>query len=522
MKSIKKFTAEELAAQCIIARINPEKFHSDLSYKNQIIELVQRGICGFCVFEGTSRQVLEMTEELQGLTEIPLFFAADFEHGLRMRLSDGSPFPHAMAIGKSGNIEDTYEIAKAIAIESKYLGINWNFAPVCDVNSNQKNPIINIRAFGDTPEIVIKHAVQYIKGIQSEKVLSCAKHFPGHGDTDMDSHLQMPILNKSIYEIEKIEIKPFVEAIKHDVKSIMLAHLNVPTLDENNIPSSLSKKIVTGILRNSLNFNGLIITDALDMKAISDNYSSGNAAVLALKAGCNIALMPENPLEAINTVALEIENDIEFRNTIISSLEIILSMKRWAGLTTFIPHEIPASGGMTGRPTTQFYSHEKLALKVAFSAIEIHGNASLIPIKENIKIAAFAIIKNDDFEPSIRFFNLFTQAIENDCDLGFIDSEITGKDIDGLKENITDSKLLIFAIFNPPRAYKGNTEIPNKLRYSINRISSGRPKIIILFGNPYIKDDLDGDLIIDAFSDSESSMAAAVLVLSGRNLDNYI
>ena len=235
---------EKLAAKCVFPRLTTERFFSDSEYKSEIVKLIILGVGGFCIFTGTDDEVGRMTEELQLSAEIPLLFCADFEHGLPMRLQGGTAFPHAMALGIADNPEVTEQIGRAIAVESRTIGVHWNLSPVCDINSNPKNPIINIRSFGENKEIVTKHSLSYISGTQSEKVLACAKHFPGHGDTDVDSHLALPVLRKSIKEIEDLELKSFEAAIKNGVKSIMVAHLAIPAIDESNTPASLSENII--------------------------------------------------------------------------------------------------------------------------------------------------------------------------------------------------------------------------------------------------------------------------------------
>jgi beta-glucosidase-like glycosyl hydrolase len=213
-----------------------------------------------------------------------------------MRLTDGTSFPHHYALGKANNY--TEKIANAIAKEMKSIGIHWNLAPVCDINSNPKNPVINIRSFGEDKNIVSKNVVDYINGLHKENIISCAKHFPGHGDTETDSHTAFPVITKSLQELEQNEMIPFVEAIKSGVKSIMLGHLIVKSISE--LPMSLSNEAVK-YLRNKLNFNGLILTDALDMQAITDTYGD-DAPLLAFKAGVDIILMPENPMLVIEQI----------------------------------------------------------------------------------------------------------------------------------------------------------------------------------------------------------------------------
>ncbi len=511
---------KKLIAQCIISRLEISKYRNDLEYNYYIKSLIDTGIGGFCIFNGSSIETKLVINELQTYSEgtdtgseIPLFFAADFENGLPMRLTDGTSFPHAMAFGKSGNPDYTYYASKAIAKECKWIGVNWNFAPVCDINSNSENPIINIRAYGEMKDDVIPHIKRFIKGLQEEKILACAKHFPGHGDTAFDSHLQLPVLNKSYNNLKNNDLIPFVESIKSEVRSIMVGHLSIPQIDNSGLPASLSKKIVNDLLINELNFDGLIITDALEMKAITNLFSMNYACEAAINAGVNILLMPDN----IENTIYYLENISKISSNILKLIEIsfdkILKAKEWCG-----PFKVKESNSKEtyNKFPESFQNNEKLALEIAYSGIKLTGDSNLIPIKEKIQIAGFAVIQDENIDNATQFFRLTAQAIENDCDFAFIDLNITNEDITKLRVRIIDAKLLIFAFFFKAKAYLGNAGISDKITDIIKKLSAERPTIAILFGSPYIADKIPANLYIHTFSDSLSSIAAAVLYICGR------
>ncbi len=510
MGQFDKISNTRLAHQLVMPRLDTERYYNEISYKQFIKDLTVAGIGGFCVFGGNGSQVELMVNELQNHAEIPLIFSADFEIGLPMRLvDDGTSFPHSMAIAKAGKIENAYKIAEAIAKEAKSIGINWNFAPVVDINSNKKNPIINIRAYGESAEIVIDYAMEFIKGTESQKIASCIKHFPGHGDTSKDSHLELPFLNKNLDELESLELIPFRNAIQNGVKSIMVGHLAVPSLDETCLPASLSKKIISDLLIDSIGYKGVIVTDALDMKAIIDNYSTGEAILLALSAGADIALLPNEPIEGINTLIEKLDNDSELRAKLLNSFSKVYNLKRWCGL---IPQfAVPQKNSKI------FLEHQKLALKVALDAIEVSGNSKLIPIDEKINFAGFAYIqKNADLQSASRFFTMLSQATENDCDYAFINDEITDEDIDGYLEGTKDANLILLAIFIKSVAFSETIEPDIKVSAILEKLKSNKKTVLILFGNPYIDDLVTSDLLIKTFSDSFASIAATVVKLTGR------
>jgi len=476
--------------------------------------LVKLGIGGFCVFKGSQAETESMTAELQALATIPLIFSADFEYGLPMRLTGGTEFPHAMAMGQNESTEFTYTSAQAIAIETRSLGIHWNFAPVCDINSNPENPIINIRAFGETSDDVIKHSFAFIKGTQDKKVLACAKHFPGHGDTSVDSHLELPVLNRSEKEIRENELKPFIYAVENDVRSIMTGHLSVPSLDSTGLPASLSYKITTELLRDELNFKGLIITDALEMKAISEKYTSGESTVLAIEAGADIALMPDDPIEAIKALINRADTDIEFRQRLVDSVRRINRDKKWCSAIGHNPNNI-------SRNDVKYDHHEKLALITAEKAIEIVGKKTLIPIKEDLQIAGFAFLQDgvqqtENMNKASMFFKIFAQAIENNCDFAFVDEKINEADVYALNQGTKDAQIVILAFFYKAQAYKGSVGATEEMLRAAERLAMGKPVIAVFFGNPYLADEVKADTYVSAFSDTLPSIAATILKLSGR------
>ena len=509
MEEEQNIVLKRYAAQCIMPKIETDLFFNDKDYKEKILQLVRTGVSGFCVFGGDISKCKEMTSELQQKAEIPLIFSADFEHGLPMRLSDGTSFPHALSFGRTGSPDITFDVAKAIAIESLQAGINMNLAPVCDIFSNKDNPIINIRSFGETPEEIIPHIISYINGTQSENLIDCAKHFPGHGDTDVDSHNTLPIVKHSLERFRKFELMPFTAAIKAGVKSIMIGHLAVPELEPSGIPSSQSYEIITGLLRNELKYTGLIITDALDMSPISNEQSSGLAAFLSIKAGANIALMPTSPEEAINYLYESALSDNNFSKILEKSFQIIINTKKQTGLYN--------KRDKIGSPTTVFAEHEKLALLAAYKSIKIIGDSTLVPVSEEKRIAGFALILNEDINPGIKFFKYLAEAIENDADFGFIDDTISDSDILSLKEQINDTNLLIIALFLRTKTDKLNPEYIKRLKYIINTLAKGKQTITIQFGNPYMLKDLNVTTTLATYSDSLAGIAATIYILCGRN-----
>jgi beta-N-acetylhexosaminidase len=512
MKQISNWEINKLAAQVVFPRLNTYRYLIDENYKSQVSNLVKMGVGGFCLFGGNIEENIKVTNELQFKTDLPLLFCGDFENGIAMRLTEGTEFPHSYALGHLNSTDYTTKTAQAIAQEAKAIGAYWNLAPVADINSNPSNPVIGIRSFGETPEKVSAHVKAYIDGTQAENVLACVKHFPGHGDIDIDSHLELPIIKKTKSQLESFELLPFIAGFSSFVRSVMIGHLVVPSLDENNIPASLSVKIISKFLRNELGYNGLVITDALDMNAIIKNYSDEQIAELAIKAGNNVLLMPENPEHIIQILAKLAAEDEEVKNKLLDSVARIVSEKRWAKLIPEYHHP--------DLPQSLFTEHPTLALKIAFKSLEIIDIPKLIPIENVNLMSVFAILQRpEDMETASRFMRMLADAVDVDCDFSYIDKNLTDEQVDKFLEQTADSDLFIFPIFFKSRAYNNSTNFPENLKKFIEIVSKGKNSIAILFGNPYFKDEIHTKTKIFAFSDSYSSMAAVVMKLSDKDLD---
>jgi beta-N-acetylhexosaminidase len=275
--------------------------------------------------------------QMQRLSRVPLLVASDFERGASMRVAGGTPFPHSMAFGAAGDLEQTRFLGLTAAREARALGIHWIFAPVADVNNNPANPIINLRSFGEDPQRVADHVAAFIDGAHADpanRVLVTAKHFPGHGDTDVDSHLGLPLLSIPRERLESLELIPFRRAIAAGVDSIMTAHMALPQIDASGVPATVSAPVLTGLLRGELRFANLIVTDAMDMKGLAGLFDSAEGSVRALAAGADVLLMPADPERAINAVVAAVERGRLTRERINRSALRVLAAKVRLGLTS--------------------------------------------------------------------------------------------------------------------------------------------------------------------------------------------
>lgn len=290
------------------------------------------GVGGVILLGGSAGELALRTQQLQDWAKVPLLICADVEEGVGQRFSGATWFPPPMSLAQIAQMDlqqacDYAEhMGRITAQESLAIGLNWLLAPTVDVNNNPNNPVINVRAFGETPEIVSALIRAFIKGAHTHRVLTTAKHFPGHGDTATDSHLELPVIPHDRARLEQIELPPFKAAIAAGVDSIMSAHLQIPTLDPT-YPATLSPKVLTDLLRQDLGFNGLVTTDALNMGAIANNYGVAEACILAIEAGADILLMPLEPEKVIQAVCDAVESGRISRDRIRASVERIWQAK---------------------------------------------------------------------------------------------------------------------------------------------------------------------------------------------------
>ncbi len=296
-----QMTMEQKVAQLMVVRVPLNM--TDEQAADFSARMNGYGVGGMCFFAGTAIRQAALTRQFQHDATMPLLIAIDAEWGLGMRLKDMFSFPRNAKFGQLAPGADSlvYRMGEEIGLQCRKMGIHINFAPVVDINSNPKNPVIGTRSFGTDRERVSQLGIMYMQGLQSHGVMAVAKHFPGHGDTDADSHLELPVINHSLAYIDTIDLYPFRRMIEAGVQGVMTAHLQVNAIDAEH-PSSLSPKMVDGLLRKQMGFDGMIITDGLDMKGVTNTYGAGNGELAALLAGNDILLLPPDVPKAIETI----------------------------------------------------------------------------------------------------------------------------------------------------------------------------------------------------------------------------
>ncbi|MCX8030791.1 MAG: hypothetical protein N3A59_04325 [Thermodesulfovibrionales bacterium] len=446
---------EDKIYQLFIVRLDGDKL-ADNSYRDKIISLVKRKVGGFLLFGGQKYEIKAFIEELQMMAHIPLFIASDIERGVGQQVRGMTEFPCSMAIASAINLNKRTDLSLlrraliAISKEAIFVGINMPLIPVLDINENPNNPIICTRAFSDIKEKVKKLGAFFINIIQQEGLICCAKHFPGHGDTDVDSHISLPVIQKSLGKMLTHEIEPFKIAIEHEVGAIMVGHLSIPAVDP--MPASISRKIITNLLRKRLKFKGLIMTDALNMDSLK---SFKNLYTSCLEAGVNILLHPMDLSLAIEEIRDSLKEGVLKESLIDRSLSLILEAKKK------IPFKTKKIVNLKG--------NIKTANKILERSITlIKHTEGLLPIVEKEQVTLLFAGDRSFYENSP-----LRQWLKNSYHV--FDNYLNSMDI------------MIFAIFTNVLGWKGTSGIDIEEIKRINEISKNSKKtIIISFGCPYV------------------------------------
>jgi len=450
----------------------------DASHLDELLTMVKKWKIGGIVFfqGGPVRQAL-MTNTLQEASDIPLLVAMDAEWGLGMRLDSVISYPRQMMLGALRNNNLIYRMGKDIGSQLKELGVHMNLAPVADINNNPDNPVINTRSFGEDRKRVSDKLTYYFIGLQERNILVTAKHFPGHGDTDIDSHHDLPVLNFDRSRLDSIELFPFRHAINNGVSGIMVAHLQVPVLDDRaNRPVTLSESAVSRLLKREMEFKGLVVTDAMNMKGVSNHFSPGDAEVEALKAGNDIILMPSDVRKTITEIKRAVRKGEIAVERIDASCRKVLLAKSWAGLDSIRPVE---TRGLVARLNARSYL--PLQHEIAEQAITlVRDTDKLIPLKklETLQLATF----NFGVDGPTAFTNQLDMYHSGDH-FYFSDPEEFPSDSELNKLLSRYNKLIVSLYYT--RSYGNNYDIPSGLKALVNAIDFNGDMIVNLFGYPY-------------------------------------
>jgi beta-N-acetylhexosaminidase len=453
---------------------------------------------------------------MQRLARVPMLVAGDFERGASMRVEGTTVFPHAMAFGAAGDPTLTRFEGQVTAREARAVGVQWLFFPVADVNNNPDNPIINIRSYGEDPKQVSAHVAAFIEGTRADphyRVLTTAKHFPGHGDTAVDTHLNLAVIAASRERLDSVELPPFRAAIQAGVDSIMTAHIAVPALAPPDLPATLSPAILTGLLREGLGFKGIVVTDALEMGGIAKGYNSGEAAVLALEAGADALVMPPDPEAAIKAVLAAVQSGRLTRARIDESVERLLAAKERAGLDRRSTVDLEAISDQIDMPEDQDRAQE-----IADRAVTLVKNeGGLVPLRTPAK-TCFLTLAESRYSNAGLEFGQEVRRREKGAWLFALDTSMAAPELDATVQKTSQCDSFAVAAFASVAAYRGDLALGGEFPGLLDALfATGKPVALIAMGNPYlVRSFPKAAAFLLTFSTVPPSETAAVKALFGE------
>jgi beta-N-acetylhexosaminidase len=508
---LKSMSLREKIGQMIITYSDGYSLsESSVEYQRLSNLIVNEKVGGVIFFKGNAVQEAGLINSLQDLAETPLLMSADFERGTKMRLDDGSLFPSNMALGATRNTDLAYQMGLQIAKECRAIGIGQNYAPVVDINNNSDNPIINVRSYGEDADLVSKMGDAFIKGMQDGNVIATAKHFPGHGDTDIDSHSDLPVLNFDRSRLDNLELVPFNSAIKNNVMSVMIAHLSLPSLDnESNVPASLSNNIINGLLVNEMGFKGLVVTDALNMAGVVKHFSTDDVALRCVNAGVDLILMPQGESKTISAIENAVNNGSISEDVIDNAVRKILNAKNWLKLNEnkFTDEDKVSQIVNSG-------DAKKISRQIADESLTLVKNdGSIVPFNNASEQTCLIVSLNNGNEKAnsdyfLNRFNVYNKF------KSYSYYDLSGN-LNSTGEIVTDASnydVIIVPIYAKVKINTGTVGLPESQVSLINSlIETGKKVVVISFGNPYLIQGFpDVSSYICAYADAESSIDAAV------------
>ena len=456
-------------------------------------------IGGVIISIGPPYEIAAKLNVLQRIADVPLLVSADMEHGPGQILRGGTVlpygidtgaatrFPPLMGIGATGQEHFARELGRITALEARAAGVHIAFAPVVDVNNNPNNPIINVRSYGADPQLVARFGVAHVRGLQENGMIATVKHFPGHGDTGRDSHIEPLMITVDRARAEQVELVPFRAAIDAGVGAFMSAHIAFPALTGDSIPATLNPRLLRGLLREEFGFDGLIFTDALDMGAIVQEFSADDAPVLALSAGADMLLqvMPDDVERVIDSVVRAVESGRIPMAQLDASVRRVLEAKARLGLHRERLVDLDRLGKVLGVD-----EHVDIAQAAADRSITlVRDDRNLVPLRGRV----LSIVYSDDYNPMAgRTFQRELFAGNNQIRTVQLDRRSSPADLAALQARADSFDIVVFAPFISVAAYKGGLALPPHVADAVNAISTRRPVIVASFGNPYLLSQLPG------------------------------
>ena len=475
------------------------------------------GLGGVILSLGTCDDAASLIPRLQARAKVPLLLAGDFEGGVWFRLQGATELGNQMLVGATGDAALAEGMGRVTGEEARALGFHWVFAPVLDVNSNPDNPIINVRSFGEDPALVSRLGRAFARGVRSAGLISCGKHFPGHGDVASDSHLELPTVPGDAARLRRVELRPFEAAARDGLESVMTGHLAVPGLGEApDVPATLSRRILHDVLREELGFEGLVVTDALDMGGVKNKLSPGEVAVRALLAGADVLLMPPDPLAARQAVVDAVKSGRVPMARLDDAVERILAMKARVGL-------LSGGGQVAAGWQAALRRPESIAL-----AEEIAARGPVL-VRDRDGAVQSALQSGDEQALLVTLVDkqegqgdAFTQALDGPVAVGRgasvqLSNASTGEEVEQAVAKIATTLNVVVAVYVKVREFTGGLSVPANLQPVLDALRDEQNVVLVSFGNPYLVRAVpQADAYVAAFTRTEHVQRAVAAALRGE------
>ncbi len=518
-KTLSKMTLEEKIGQMVACRYSGNFVNRNSDYfQNLKTMILDYKIGGIIIFGGVVYESAILTNSFQELAEIPLLVASDFERGVGNQIDGATLFPPIMSLGAADSEDLAYAMGKITAKEGRALGVHMTYAPVVDVNVNPDNPIINVRSVGEDPELVSRIAEAFIKGCQDFGLIATAKHFPGHGDTDLDSHSVLATIEGDRDRLNRVELYPFQRAVDAGVQAIMTAHLRIPALDPTpDLPATLSYPIMTDLLRKEMGFRGLIVTDSMGMGGVTTLFTPEDAALKAVKAGVDMLLLPPTPKKVIEALIQAVRNGEIQESRIDASVKRILEAKARLGLHQKKLVDVEALDRTIG--VKSYLDQAEKTFDSSMTLVKNDGD--LVPLSpESQNMAVFALSSDPGGYFAGRTFvremkKRVPQAKEFYAEATTGD-EFIAKAVEETKKAVVE--VVVIGLFSRLRAGKGSVGLDLRQVQLINDLAEGHQRVVVVsFGSPYfLRHFKDVDVYLCAYRYADASQISAVKALFGE------
>jgi beta-N-acetylhexosaminidase len=485
---------------------------------------------GFVLAGGVVTDIAIVTNALQRESKLPLLINADLEGGLwfnhpyrwmmgrgpelpRFIAGGGTPLPSFMAIGATGNPRFAYEFGRITAREARAVGIQWSNTPVADVNSNPHNPIINTRSFGEDPAQVAVMVEAYVRGAQEEGLIATLKHFPGHGDTEEDTHMKLPSLPFDRARLDAMEFVPFKAGIKAGAKAVMTAHIALPNIDPEKRPSTLSPVVINELLRGHLGFNGLVVTDGMTMQGVTDHFSAAEAAIRAIEAGVDVVLVPADLAQAYNGLLGAVKSGRISTARLDESVRRVLAAKVWVGIDRQRLVNVEEITRIVAPPQS-----EKIADSMFSAAVTLlRNNGNILPLRPTSRVHIVTVTDEANLQIGDALLGVLEPKVQSVA-LSHLWNESSPDAISRIAGEVQSADVVILGIYLSVGSWKGQLGFSPELQKFFDRIASLKKRVVtIAFGDPYVIEKLPTtDVILATYTGVRKAEEAAGNVLLGK------